>query len=158
MLGPTGRTCPLWGLEPKDSGKHLGAGIASSQVKRLGFPSTPEHLPVGLGSQRHSRVQPFSRGHICPDPALCSQFQARGFPPELSTSVLKRRRRAPFIVPTLPSPRHLKASSDPQGQLLLVCLHPHTYFSSGLSASGLSDRQAIHKSLRECWVWWLFPW
>lgn len=78
------------------SGQHLGAGVASSQVKRLGLPSTPEHLPVGLGSQRHSRVQPFSRGQICPNPALCSQFQARAFLPDLSTSIQKRRRRAPL--------------------------------------------------------------
>jgi len=32
----------------------------------------------------------------------------------------------PFLVPTLPSPRDLRASPDPQGQLLLVYLHPCT--------------------------------
>lgn len=146
--------CPLWGLEPTvgDSGEHLGAGEASSQVERLGLPSTPGHLPVGLGSQRHSRVQPFSRGQICPDPALCSQFQARAFLPELSTSIQKRRRRAPLSCPLSPLPQGPESLSGPQGPLLLVYLHPHPYFSSGLSASGLSDHQPIHKSLQECWV------
>lgn len=117
--------CPLWGLEPTvgDSGEHLGAGEASSQVERLGLPPTPGHLPVGSGSQRHSRVQPFSRGQICPDPALRSQFQARAFLPELSTSIQKRRRRAPLSCPLSPFPLGPESLSGPQGPLLLVYLH-----------------------------------